>query len=184
MPPAKKIDLIPDELRERLREALKARGFGGIVEVTEDLNFWLDEAGLEIRIAKTAVGEYSKVLKDQRDAFEMSTLILQDMDIEKESDLHKALLHMIAAMAMQMMRKVRDDNNHLPAKDLMALGRMLKDLMASAGIREKLREDERLRVAREAREAAANDAVSAAREAGLSEEGAEAIKAKILGVAA
>ncbi|MCW9041729.1 MAG: DUF3486 family protein [Pseudopelagicola sp.] len=182
MPPPRKIDLIPTELRERLKETLAHRGFGDIVEVTDELNFWLEEEGLELRIGKTAVGNFSKLLKDQREAFAMAETLLGDMDIEQEGEMHRVLMQMIATSAMQLMQHVREQNGHLDPKDLMSLGRMLKDLMSSAGIREKIREDERVRIAREARESAAEDADTVARELGMTSETAAAIKARILGV--
>ncbi|TMV09834.1 DUF3486 family protein [Ruegeria sediminis] len=150
MPPPKKLDLIPLELRQRLAQTLQERGFADIVAVTEDLNFWLDEAGLQIRIGKSSVGEFSKLLKDQRDAFAMAETLLSDMDIEAESQMHKVLMQMIATAAFQMMQAVSEKDEHFDPKALANLSRMLKDLMHSAGIREKLREDEAKRIAREA----------------------------------
>lgn len=152
MPPPRKINLIPAELRHWLAEELQLRGFADIVAVTDALNARLDDEGVSVTIGKSAVGEFSRLLKDQRDAFSMAETLLQGMDVEAESDLHKMLLHMIATSAAMMMKQVRDDGEHLDAKELMALGRMLKDLMASAGIREKLRDDERQRVAKAAQE--------------------------------
>lgn len=138
MPAPRKVDLLPPELRARLAEALAARGFGDIVAVTESLNVWLEERGLELRLGKTAVGEFSKLLKDQREAFGMAETLLADMDVSAESEMHRTLMQMIATSAMHMMRAVRDEDEHLDAKSLMSLGRMLKDLMQSAGIREQL----------------------------------------------
>lgn len=184
MPPPKKLDLIPDALLERLKKLLAERGFGDIVEVTDELNGWLDDEGLELKIGKTSVGEFSKMLKDQREAFSMAETLLSDMDLEAESDMHRTLMTMIATSAMQMMRTVREGDGHLGAKDLMSLGRMLQSLMSSAGIREKLLADERARIIREANAKAAEQGAKAAREAGLSAEAAEQIKADILGVAA
>jgi len=151
MPPPKKLDLIPSELKKRLAETLMNRGFGDIVDVTEDLNFWLQEEGLEIRVGKSSVGEYSKLLKEQRDAFAMAETLLGDMDIEAESTMHKVLMQMIATAAFQMMNAVSEDDGEWDPKSLASLSRMLKDLMHSAGLREKLKEDERKRVAEEAR---------------------------------
>jgi hypothetical protein len=184
MPSPRKLDLIPSELRDRLAKTLAANGFANILAVTEDLNVWLDETGCELRIGKTAVGEFSKLLKDQRDAFALAETLLSDMDIEQESNMHRALMQMIAASAVQMMKAVREDDGHLEPKDLMALGRMLKDLMQSAGFREKLREDERRRVAAEARDAerAALEArLDAATAAGGAEAAAAAEARRILG---
>jgi len=127
------------------------------MSVTEALNFRLEERGQEIRIGKTAVGEFSKLLKDQRDAFAMAETLLADMDVQSESELHKMLLHMIATSAAMAMKDARDNDRHMEPKDLMSLGRMLKDLMSSAGIREKMLEDERARVAEEARQAAQSE---------------------------
>lgn len=193
MPAPRKIDLIPAELRRWLAEALEARGFGDIIAVTEELNFKLDEAGVEVSIGKSAVGDFSKALKDQREAMGLAETLLADMDIERESDLHKVLMQLIATSAVQLLRSVRDDDKHLDAKDLMALGRMLKDIMSSAGIREKLRDDERARIAKEARAAAEAEIAerldAAVTEAGLSEAGLsetqlDLIRRKVLGVGA
>ncbi|MEM7669720.1 MAG: phage protein Gp27 family protein, partial [Pseudomonadota bacterium] len=140
--------------------------------------------GCEIRVGKTAVGNFSKMLKDQREAFSMAETLLSDMDLEAESDMHRTLMTMIATSAMQMMRSVREGNGHLPAGDLMNLGRMLKDLMGSSAVREKLLADERRRIAQEAREDAAETAAKTVRQAGMSEELENRIKANILGVEA
>ncbi|WP_299370452.1 phage protein Gp27 family protein [uncultured Tateyamaria sp.] len=186
MPPPKKLDLIGSDLRAWLAEELAKRGFAEIIDVTEALNFRLEERGEEIRIGKTAVGEFSKLLKDQRDAFAMAETLLADMDVQSESELHKMLLHMIATSAAMAMKDARDNDRHLEPKELMSLGRMLKDLMSSAGIREKLLDDERVRIAAEAREQALTemtDALEAAsEESGLSAEAVARVKNDILGV--
>lgn len=182
MPPPKKLDLIPDEFRQWLKEELQSRGFAQIVEVTEALNFRLDDAGLEVRVGKTSVGEFSKLLKDQRDAFSIAETLLADMDVQAEGDLHKTLLQMIATSAMQMIRAVREDDGHLDAKDLMSLGRMLKDLMQSSGMREKFLEDDRIRTEARTKAKVAKDLDASSLELGLSADTVEAIKKKVLGV--
>lgn len=188
MPAPAKLDLIPDELRQWLKEELEQRGFGDIVDVTEALNFRLQEQGLELSVGKTAVGKFSKALKDQREAFTLAETLLSDMDIEAEGELHKVLMQMIATSAVHMMQSVREDNGHLEPKDLMSLGRMLKDLMASSSMREKLLEDERKRVTREAKEAAEAEAAErfeeamtvAETEGGLSEDRLSLMRKKFL----
>ncbi|PRZ48336.1 phage protein Gp27 family protein [Tritonibacter scottomollicae] len=182
MPPPKKLDLIPLEFRQRLSTALQERGFGGIVEITEDLNFWLDEAGLEIRIGKSAVGEYSKLLKDQRDAFAMAETLLGDLNIEQESTMHKVLMQMIATAAFQMMNSVSEAGGDWDPKGLAHLSRMLKDLMQSAGLRERLREDEERRIARKERERLAGEIEQKAHQLGMTKDTVASIKADILGV--
>lgn len=184
MPPPKKLDLIPPELRQELARVLQDRGFGDIVAATEELNAWLEAAGLEIRIGKTAVGEYSKLLKDQREAYELSAALLSDMDIERESEMHKVLTHLISTMTFQLLQDVRKEDKTLAPSDLMNLGRMVKDLMSSTGTREKLKDDERQRIAKAARERAAESVEQRAGELGLSKDVIEQIKSGILGVSA
>lgn len=182
MPPPRKIDLIPVQLKQWLIEELEAEGFGNIVDVTERLNFRLEEEGLQITIGKSAVGEYSKAMKDQRDAVLIAETLLADMDIDSEAKMHQTLMQMIAANAVHFLVKSREANADLDPKALASLGKMLKDLMHSAGLREKLKEEERQRVAREVRENSAETAVVAARSAGLSDDQADEIKRQILGV--
>ena len=81
------------------------------------------------------------------------------MDIEAEGELHKVLMQMIATSAVHMIHAVREEDGHLEPKDLMSLGRMLKDLMSSSGMREKLLADERARITRQAQEAAKAEAL-------------------------
>ncbi|GIT85421.1 phage protein Gp27 family protein [Roseobacter sp. OBYS 0001] len=183
MPPPKKLDLVPEELIERLKRMLADRGFSDIVEVTEEFNTLLEVDGISIRVGKTAVGNFSKMLKDQREAFSMAETLLSDMDLEAESDMHRTLLTMIATSAMQMMRSVREGDGHLPASDLMNLGRMLKDLMGSTIAREKILEDaERKKERQMGLEMAAAAACDTARKVGMSEELENQIKASILGI--
>jgi len=188
MPPPKKLDLIPIELRQRLAVVLQERGFGDIVDVTEDLNFWLEEAGLEIRIGKSSVGEFSKLLKDQREAFAIAETLLSDMDVEQESQMHKVLMQMIATAAFQMMQAMSEKGEELDPKQLANLSRMLKDLMHSAGLREKMLDEDRKGIETEARKAAESEMAGrldeAIEEAGMSGERAAGIRNKVLGLRA
>lgn len=186
MPPPKKLDLIPVEIRHRLAQALQDRGFSDIIGVTEELNFWLEEQGLSLTVGKTAVGEFSKLLKTQREAFAIAETLLSDMDIEAESGMHRALMQMIAAAMFQLMQAVAEKGEHIDAKSLANLARTLKDLMHSAGLREKIMEAERERIAAEARRQAQDEMAGrvdgAVAEAGLSAERAADLRKKLLGV--
>jgi len=188
MPAPAKVTMMPEELQRWLAEELRKRGFGGIEDVTDALNARLEAEGVEISVSKSAVGRFSKALKDQREAFAIADQLLSDLDVEKEGEIHKVLMQMIATSAVQMIRAVREDDGHLEAKDLMSLGRMLKDLMASSGMREKLLEDERKRVAREAREAAQAEMTEAleatAKEAGMDGAMLDRLRKGVLGLKA
>ena len=180
MPPPKKLDLVPDELRQRLAQLLQDRGFGDIMDVTEELNSWLEERGEKLTIGKSAVGEFSKLLKDQRDAFAMAETMLADLDIEGESNMHKVLMQMIATAAFQMMQAMSEKDEDFDPKSLANLSRMLKDLMQSAGMREKLREDERRRVEQKAREDAVDDIEKVATQLGMTKDTVQGIREQIL----
>lgn len=180
MPPPKKLDLIPIEIRQWLAELLMSHGFGNIVEVTEELNAKLEFEGVEIRMGKSSVGDFSKLLKDQRDAFAMAETMLSDLDVEAESNMHKVLMQMIATAAFQMMQNVSQQDGHFDPKGLANLSRMLKDLMQSAGLREKLREDERQRLARAEREAVAEELEEKANQLGMTAQTVQDIREQIL----
>ena len=89
---------------------------------------------------------------------------------------------MITTVAFKTLRSqmVRDGDDIDP-RDLQLLGRMMKDVMASSGLRESLSEAERRRLAETERKAGAARAASAARGTGLSPEVAAAIRAAIEG---
>jgi hypothetical protein len=180
MPPPKKLDLVPDELRQRLAQLLQDRGFGDLMDVTDELNSWLEERGEQLTIGKSAVGEFSKLLKDQRDAFAMAETMLADLDIEGESNMHKVLMQMIATAAFQMMQSMSEKDEDFDPKSLANLSRMLKDLMQSAGMREKLREDERRRVEQKVREAAVEDIEKVATQLGMTKDTVQGIREQIL----
>lgn len=186
MPPPKKLDLIPEEFRRWLAEELRDRGYADIVDVTEALNFRLEREGLELRVGKTAVGDFSKTLKDQREAFAVADALMQSMDIEDEGKVQAGLYQMISATAMHAIMNVREEDKHLTADDSAKYARMMKDLMASSGMREKLLEDERKRVMREAREAAQaemDEALEAtAKDAGLDGEMLGRLRRGVLGL--
>jgi len=188
MPAPRKLDLIPEELRRWLAEELRTRGFAEIVAVTDALNFRLEDAGLEVTVGKTAVGEFSKALKDQRAAFAFADQLLSDLDVEKEGELHKVLMQMIATSAVHYLRAQSDGEKQVEPKELMSLGRMLKDLMASSGIREKLLDDERKRIEAKARAAAQAQMAEAlettAKEAGLDATMLDRLRRGVLGLKA
>jgi len=106
--------------------------------------------------------------------------LLSDLDIEGESNMHKVLMQMIATAAFQMMQGMSEKDQGFDPKSLANLSRMLKDLMQSAGMREKLREDERRRVSQEAREQAVDDIEQAATQLGMTKDTVQGIREQVL----
>lgn len=141
MPPPRKIDLLPQELRDGLKAELIARGFSGYEELAEGLNFRLEEAGLELRIQKSALHEfgqeYREFLKYQEQASQWAAGWMQENGLQEEAKRHNVLFQMITTLAFKVMQsQMTREGDEIDPKELHFLGRMLKDVMASSGIRE------------------------------------------------
>ena len=191
MPPPRKIDLLPAEFRTWLQEELKEQGFGGYVELAERLNFRLEEEGLELRIGKTAIHaygqEYQEFLKYQEQASAWAQDWMNDNGLEEEAQRHNVMFQMLTTLAFKVMQnQMTADATEIDPRDLHFLGKMMKDLMGSAGIREKLLADDRERIAKEARLAAqkemADKLEEVAGEDGLSAERVAQLRRTFLGV--
>lgn len=148
MPPPRKVDLLPDELKRWLQEELRARGFGSYEELAEALNFRLEEEGLDLRIRKSALHafgqEYEEFVKYQEQASAWAADWMQEQGLEDEARRHNVLFQMITTLAFKVMQaQMMVDGKEIDPKELHFLGRMLKDVMASSGIRETLIKAER-----------------------------------------
>lgn len=191
MPPPRKVDLLPDELKGWLKAALKERGFAGYEELADELNFRLEEEGLALRIQKTALHsfgqEYAEFVKYQDEASAWAAGWMTDNGLEEEAQRHNVLFQMITTVAFKVLAKMQaKDGDEIDPRELAFLGKMMKDVMSSSGIREKLAREERDRIAKKARAQALDDAaalmVEATAEAGLSEEQAKFFRGKVLGL--
>jgi hypothetical protein len=143
MPPPRKVDLLPDELKSWLQEELRTRGFGGYEEIAEALNFRLEEAGLDLRIRKSALHafgqEYEEFVKYQEQASAWAADWMQEQGLAEEAKRHNVLFQMITTLAFKVMQsQMLKEGGEIDPKELHFLGRMLKDVMHSAGIRESL----------------------------------------------
>ena len=98
-----------------------------------------------------------------------------------EAKRHNVLFQMITALAFKVMQaQMLKDGDNISPQELHFLGRMLKDVMASSGIREKLRADDRQR-ARDELKAEQEKGLEAAVSRGEIEAGAAARAREILG---
>jgi predicted butyrate kinase (DUF1464 family) len=158
MPPPRKVDLLPPELKSFLQDALKQRGFAGYEDLADELNFMLEEEGLTLRIGKSALHsygqEYSEFVKYQDEASSWAAEWMNDNGLEEEAQRHNILFQMITTLAFKVMQtQMSKDGKDIDPKELHFIGKMLKDVMSSSGIREKMKTDERARVADEAAQA-------------------------------
>ncbi|EGJ20104.1 hypothetical protein RSWS8N_18129 [Cereibacter sphaeroides WS8N] len=148
MPPPKKVDQLPPEIRDWLQQTLRDRGFGDYVAITDELNDKLAEAGKVVNFHHATVHrfgqEYRKFVETQEKASAWAAGWMQDQGIEEEAKRHNILFQMITTLAFKIMEaQMLREGGDLDPKDLHFLGRMLKDVMASSGIRETMARDMR-----------------------------------------
>lgn len=143
MPSPRKVNLLPPELKRWMEEALRASGFAGYEALAEALNVRLEEAGLELRIQKSALhaygAEYAEFVKVQETASAWATEWMTEAGIGDEAKRHNVLFQMITALAFKVMQvQMTRDADAIDPKELHFLGKMMKDVMSSAGIREQM----------------------------------------------
>ena len=143
MPPPRKIDQMPLELRDWLKAELIARGFGDYEALSETLNFRLEEAGLELRIQKSAIHsfgqEYREFVKLQEASSAWAEEWMGENGLADDARRHNVLFQMITSLAFKVMQgQMTREADEIDPKELHFLGRMMKDVMQSAGVREQL----------------------------------------------
>lgn len=148
MPGPRKVDLLPPELKGWLQDELRARGFAGYEDVAEALNWKLEEAGLDLRIQKSALHEFGQEHREFIKLQEASSAWAADwmvgQGLAEEAKRHNVLFQMITALAFKVMQgQMGRAAEDIDPKELHFLGRMLKDVMASVGIREQIAAAER-----------------------------------------
>ncbi|UWQ76817.1 DUF3486 family protein [Leisingera sp. M658] len=185
MPRPRKINMAPAEVRDWLKEALRDSGWSGYERITEDLNAKLQEEGIELQIGKSAVHEYGQeyreFVKYQEQASQWAESWMTDNGLEEEAQRHNVLFQMLTTLAFKFMQQeMGKENGEIDPRELHFIGKMMKDVMASSGIREKLMDDERGRIALKAKEEAAGDMAKAATQLGMTAETVEAIREQIL----
>ena len=186
MPRRRKIDLLPAALRDWLKEELQARGFANYDAITEGLNTRLIERGLLLSIGRSAVAEFgvehAEFARLQEEASGWAAQWMGDNGLEDEARRQSALFEMISTLAFKCIKaQFRKNDGDIDTRDLHLLGRMMKDLMASSGLREVISDKALERALKKERDAAAGRVETASRAAGLTPEVAAAIRAAVQG---
>lgn len=139
MPAPRKVDLLPPELKAWLQEELRVRGFGQYEDLADALNFRLEEAGLDLRIQKSALhdfgSEYREFVRLQEQASDWAKEWLGDMGMEDQAQRQNVLFQMLTTLAFKVMQaEVTKEGVQISPQNLHFLARMMKDVMASSGI--------------------------------------------------
>lgn len=147
MPPRRKIDLLPGEFRHWLQDELKECGFSDYEGVAERLNFRLEKEGVSLRVHRASVQrfgqEYREFVKYQEEAGAWAADWITDQGLDDEANRHGVLFQMLTTLAFKFMKDQMVEGQEVDPKELHFIGRMMKDIMASSGLRENMLKAER-----------------------------------------
>ncbi|MGR3485495.1 MAG: phage protein Gp27 family protein [Paracoccaceae bacterium] len=167
MPPPRKVDLLPPQLRGWLHDVLKARGFGGYEEIAEELNWKLAEAGEELRIGKSALHAYGSDFREyaraQEQAQDEIKAFLTEMTAGQEVDATSALFQQLTTIAFRTQMAIQQSETGITdPKGLKDLTTALNNLIRSTDLREKIASEERKAQAAKLEEGVAAGAIDQA----------------------
>jgi hypothetical protein len=136
----------------------------------------------EAPVSRSALGRYRQSAEEQmrrfREAQEVAKVWADRFGDEPEGDVGQLLKQMLRSVAFQTLGSMSEREESAEAMEVMLLAKAMKDLAGA----DKLAADRILMIRREVAKQAATEAVKEAKAGGLSDEAAEAIRQKILGV--
>ena len=181
MPGRSRVLDLPAAVRAELDRRLAANGFAGYDELTA----WLAEQDHDVEVSRSSLGRYGKSLESRlgrlHDSAKLSELIVTQMP-DAEGQMGQASLALAQSQIMDVLYFLGEaDEESDPAERLKLLRSASLSLaqLARAGVTVKKYADD-VRARAEAAAAAIDDLT---RGSGLSDEAANAIRAKVLGIA-
>ncbi len=170
MPKRSSVDMLPEEIRAELNRRLISGGFSGYEALAE----WLGEQGWEF--SKSSVHRYGQKLEKRLAAIRIATeeaRAITEAAKDDEGVMNDALIRLVQEKTFQALVEMEDAGEIALHK----VGRMIADLSRSSIAQKKWMAE-----TREKAKAASDEVVTLARKSGLSEEKAEEIRRKILGI--
>lgn len=169
-------------LDPRLREAVDGLIRAGRHTLDDILAHLAQLNGGEAPVSRSALGRYAQRAEEQmaryREAQEVAKVWVAKFEAEPDGDVARLLPEMLRSVAFQTLGSLSEREDAADAEEVMLLAKAMKDL-ASA---DKLTAERILRIREEVAKKAAVEAVKQAKASGLSDEAAELIRQKILGV--
>jgi len=160
MPPPRKIDRLPPQLRQWLQEELKARNFSDYEQLAEDLAFRCEQEGVELRIGKSAIHAYGQDFRDyaraQVEAQEEIRVFLEEASLTDEASVTKALFQQLTAIQWRLQRAMAAPDSLPDPRGMKDLTTALNNLIRSSSLRDAI-----VKADREAQAAKLDAAVSA-----------------------
>lgn len=140
MPPPRKIDRLPEELRRWLQEELKKRNFSGYEELAEDLAFRCEEEGVELRVGKSAIHAYGQEFRDyaraQEQAQEEIRTFLEEASLTDEANVTKALFQQLTTIQWRLQMAMASPDNMPDPRGMKDLTTALNNLIRSSSLRD------------------------------------------------
>jgi len=171
------------QLDPRLREAVDGLIRDGRATLDDILLHLAQLNGGEAPVSRSALGRYAQRATEQmaryREAQEVAKVWVDKFESEPNGDVARLLPEMLRSVAFQTLGSMSERSEAADAEEVMLLAKAMKDL-ASA---DKLTSERILRIRQETLKLAAVEAASEAKAQGLSDEGAEVIRKKVLGAA-
>lgn len=170
------------QLDPRLRSAVDGLIREGRYTLDDIIAHLAQLNGGESPVSRSALGRYAQRAEEQmrryREAQEVAKVWVEKFESEPDGDVARLLPEMLRSVAFQTLGSLGDREESADAQEVMFLAKAMKDL-ASA---DKLTTERILQIRQEVAKKAATEAVKQAKASGLSDEAADLIRQKILGV--
>jgi hypothetical protein len=176
MPARSKIDQLPPEIRAEFQQELVARNFSNY----EQFEAWFAERGYQI--SRSAAARFGKDFQSRCDDIRMSTEMAKSLvgtAGDDEGNLNEATIRMVQTMTFDLLLSAKkDEGGKYDVADILPkIGVMVAKLSKASVDQKKWVVEMRKKAT-----ATADEVVKVAKEGGLSNSRAEAIKKKILGI--
>lgn len=184
MPPPSKIAQMPEDIRAWLHKAFVERAFGDIVNITEDLNAKLKEAGVAIYVGKSAVGAESQKVKRAQESIKAATeaaRLLTDTSRDDGNTRGEAVMALIETEMFEALLAVREaEAMEDPVERMNAMSKAAKNM---AGLSRARVNQARHRIELDAKvQAAADKVAKLAKKGGMDAKTVDEIRRNILGI--
>jgi hypothetical protein len=170
------------QLDPRLQEALNELLREGRHTLDDILTKLAELNAGKAPVSRSALGRYAARAEEQmkryREAQEVAKVWVDKLESEPNGDVARLIPEMLRSVAFQTLGSIGEREESAGAQEVMFLAKAVKDL-ASA---DKLTTERILTIRQEVAKRAAVEAVKQAKASGLSDEAADLIRQKILGV--
>jgi len=178
MPARSKITQLPPEIKSELDKRLIGSGFSEYEKHVEWLNSQLHDFGLEIVFSRSVLHRYGQAFEEQLASVKAATDMAVALADSVGDDAGKMSDAVVRMYQEKLFRVLLDMNSIDPESvDFVKLGRTISEITRSSVSQKKWMAEARAKA-----NAAAEDIVKTARQSGLSEEKAEEIRKRILGI--